>query len=476
MNISISNIYSIFISSYICNLYNNPIIILYDDTNKSSIYFSLLIQNRILIILPMAKIYRININNLNISNLDTKQNQQYVLLDCIYDIDILIKFINTELKDLICLYKIITIINYYKIDSSVLKKSFDIFYKCVFINIIDNLLYKKLDNKFVNDLVYKTLDRDHLLDIFVIPSVNTLNNFIEIQNNFVVQHVSEFYGIYFLKNKMIESFNYVNKWIKFDQKLIKYINDLDEFENIFNYYIVNDSNIVYNNYMTDAKMINYLKKFPINYLSNYNNKLYINSYFMDNFNGIINLTTSSQIIDNTLTQSIYKINDKQFIPSINLLIDDKTSSTPLGTTEFVQFPSTKVFGNLQNTYIQIMTKDNTYNVSLDNIIRLFEIIDIYDLSNKYKLIIYTNFKFNLISEFDINYLDEYLHDLTKFNINILIISVNQFKLTRYNIIDNQIKIDSLIDYNSYYNPVINSGDYLSQLYFNQIEINHNQFN
>ena len=60
-----------------------------------------------------------------------------------------------------------------------------------------------------------------------------------------------------------------------------------------------------------------------------------------------------------------------------------------------------------------------------------------------------------------------------FYIQMLIISKKQYNLKRYIIINNQLMEDNDIDINIWYNPFIKKGNFLSQIFFDDIIVYNN---
>ena len=133
IDLSINNTYSVFISSYISYFTPLiwPIIIIFDSSNKTSLYYSLYIQNKLLLI--NQKYIIINIDIVDIFNMNKLKSDlfnelnSFCILDCIYDIDKFMTFIQTNLQKKIIIKRIYTILNYYNITETKLKLFYDLF-------------------------------------------------------------------------------------------------------------------------------------------------------------------------------------------------------------------------------------------------------------------------------------------------------------------------------------------------------------
>ena len=492
INVNIKNIYSIFISSYIAYFVPNiwPIIILFDSSNKTSLYYSLFIQNKILLLDLGHQIQTIDLKIELLSTNTTNTTNMFIILDCIYDISKLLKFIETNFQNQIMnISKIYTILNYYNIDENKLKESYDILSKMEFLNIISPSIFSKLNYQYIDICLYKELDQNKLLNTFVIPDDFALNRFKEITNYFITQSVTDYYKIYFLKNKLDNAYMYVSKWSYFSNDLIKFINSLDSFDNLINYQIINNGSLVCQNYMEDIQMNIFLTHYPIIYVSNYNNTLLIDNYTMTSYNyqKKLSLLTNDKININYLTDSIYKINGTTFNPELKIINLDQESniySLKLSTTtntydinlSMYLFRSDKVVQStepidqstepIDQSTEPIGQSTEPIDKSTEQVIIKMDIIDNLDT---YCVYIYLQLKFNKLKEIPREYLK-----ISDFFIQLLIISKKQFNLKRYIILNDELLIDSDIDINIWYNPYINKGDYLSQIFFNDLNVIYNK--
>ena len=454
IDLSINNTYSIFISSYIA--YSTPlilpIIIIFDSSNKTSLYYSLYIQNKLLIINQKYMIINIDIKDLfNINKLKSdlfNEFNSFCILDCIYDIDNLMTFIQTNLQNKIIIQKIYTVLNYYNITETKLKLFYDLFLITDYINIINSSLFNQLNNQYVDKLVFKDLDQQSLLSTFVISDDKTLNRFEEIKNYFIIQSISDYYKIYFLKYNLINALIYIIKWSYFDKNLITYINSFDTFDNLINYQIINIGSLVCQNYLEDIQMKPFLSYYPIRYISNYNNILSIDEYNMNSYEYKKKLRQISYNVISTsnYSDSIYKLDGNIFEPIIiiNELIPE--------TFEYK---------------LKLKTSTDTYDICLINS-NLIE-IEIKDNLDIYKCIIYAQLKYDLLK-----YINNEYQKMDDFYIQILIIGKKQYCLKRYIIINNELLIDIDIDINIWHNPLIKKGNYRSQIFFNDLIIYYNK--
>jgi hypothetical protein len=453
LDLSINNTYSIFISSYIAyfNPLIRPLIIIFDSSNKTSLYYSLYIQNKLLLINQKYMIINIDIKDLfDVNKLKSdlfSELNTFSILDCIYDIDNLMTFIQTNLQNKIIIQKIYTILNYYNITEEKLKLFYDLFLITEYINIINTSLFNQLNNQYVDELVFKDLDQQNLLSTFVISNDKTLNRFEEIKNYFIIQSISDYYKIYFLKYNLNNAFIYILRWSYFDKKLITYINSFDTFDNLINYQIINFGSIVCQNYLEDIKMKPFLSYYPIRFISNYNNILSIDEYKMDSYEykKKLGLIFYKVIYTSNFSDSIYKLDGNIFEPIIiiNELIPE--------TLEYK---------------LKLKTSTNAYDICLigSDLIEL-EIIDNLDI---YKCIIFLQLKYDLLKDIDNEY-----QKMDDFYIQILIIAKKQYCLKRYIIVNNELLIDTDIDINIWYNPSIKKGNYRSQIFFNDLIIYYN---
>jgi hypothetical protein len=483
IDLSINNTYSIFISSYIANftplIY--PIIILFDGSNKTSLYYSLYIQNRILLINKQYNIITIDIK----INFETKLFEPYIsdkftffyILDCIYDIEKCLTYIQSNLEDKIQIAKIYSILNYFNMSEIKLKLFYYLLSKTVVINIIDYFLFKSLNNQYLTPLVYKDLDQNNLISTFVVSSDISLNNFRETKNYFIIQSVSDYYKIYFLKHNLNNSFLYVMKWNYFSYELIHFINSLDEFDNLINYQIVSVSNIVCQNYLEDLVIQPFLINYPIRYISNYNNILMIDNYIMKSFS----YQNKLKLIDNNImktsnfSDSIYKINGSVFEPLLTLDNMDPSIfkytlrlSTSNSSFNIVLYNNQSDKTNSDKTNSDKTNYDKT-NYDKTNYDKTdFYETDITDNSDIYNVKIYLQLKYDKLKTLKKEYIQ-----MEDFYIQMLIISKKQYNLKRYIIINNQLMEDNDIDINIWYNPFIKKGNFLSQIFFDDIIVYNN---
>ena len=462
IDLSINNTYSIFISSNIAYFTPLiwPIIIIFDSSNKTSLYYSLYIQNKLLLI--NQKYIIISIDIVDIFNMNKLKSElfnelnSFCILDCIYDIDKFMTFIQTNLQNKIIIKRIYTILNYYNITETKLKLFYDLFLITEYINIINSSLFNQISNQYVDKLVFKDLDPNSLLSTFIISDDNILNRFKEIKNYFIIQSISDYYKIYFLKYNLNNAFSYIMKWSYFNKNLIKYINSLDIFDNLINYQIINIGSLVCQNFLFDIIMKPFLLYYPIRYISNYNNILSIDEYNMYSYEykKKLGLIYYKKISTSNLSDSIYKLDGNIFEPiiTINELIPE--------TFEYK---------------LKIKTSTDTYDICLISKLINSDLInsdlieiEIKDNLDIYKCIIFLQLKYDLLKEIN----NEYLK-MDDFYVQVLIIGKKQYSLKRYIILDNELLIDTDIDINIWHNPSIKKGNYRSQIFFNDIIIYYN---
>jgi hypothetical protein len=497
-------------SDYIISLIDNndkkifPIIIFYDQNSNPSYYYALLINKKLLIKYSNKNIILINIskpvipietttqttqtieitqqnnlliNSLIINNINTKTNplNNFIIIDCLFDYSSLINILNeyiiynntkknensSQIVPLFQPYKIISCLNYYNINKKFMYDNFDLIYKTNFINICSN-------NKDISHLnsvqSYINLNQTDLLSLLVNTDNFSITQYNEIQNILMPQGYISFYKIYYLFQDSNSVINYINMWSNFDLILIKYINSLDEIQNLIKYNIVHDSIYIYKTAFNNTLLGYLLKIYKIYFISNYNNMLFINQYNMSNFDQIINLESNNIINTNELADTIYKIDGSYF--KLNYYLDYNC---------FLYYPK-----------IGIQIKNNIKFVKINDITNLYESIIIEQDKEQYKLLIISNFKYNFIDQIDqinqINQINQsdYLKTIDQFSnldnyyIFFIIISKYQFRISRYIIKNNQLILDDIMKINQYYNCNILESDYVSNIFINPIIIHNNK--
>lgn len=501
--------FSDYVSSYIIraqNIESYPILIFYDQTVSESYYYSLIIQNKILIENSSKSNNNINNDDLNIkkvvipinisdiligdlSNLSNLSdlniyiysliskyiNQTYnplnnfIIIDCLFDykklIDILNNFINycknqqssSQIVQLFKINFIISCLNYYNINELFIISNYDIICLTNFINICT-------ENNIKNDIdsisSYKNLNQSELTKLIVNTNNYAINQYIEIKNVFFIQKQQSFYKIYFLYNNSINAVNYVNQWNKFDNSLIKYINSIDKFQNLNKYNIIINSSYICDT-VNNKTIIGYLiKMYKINFIYNYNNNLFIDQYQMGKMNKQIMLMSNNIYNTNNLSDSIYKINGSYFNLSYYL---DFSSEYP------------KIYILSESN-----TQSNTQSVEITDITNFYKQIDINENGEYYKLIIISNFKYdqvnNIIKNININdplMIIQPMININNYYIFFIIITKHQFRITRYKINNNKLILDDKMKVNQYYNCAILESNYLSDLFLTPIIINNN---
>ena len=114
---------------------------------------------------------------------------------------------------------------------------------------------------------------------------------------------------------------------------------------------------------------------------------------------------------------------------------------------------------------------------------LYQVIDINDSGEYFKLIIFSNFKYDKIDQINninnINFIDPLLTvqpiiNVKNYYLFFLIVSKHQFRLSRYIIDKNELLLDNKMVINQYYNCSILESDYLSDLFLRPIEIYYNK--
>ena len=500
--------FSDYVSSYITKLTNiqqYPILIFYDKNIIPSYYYSLIIQNKILLSDAKKNIIPINISEINISEINISEtnstisntsttsitntnnlissligsylNKQtnilnnFIIIDCLFDysnlVDILNKFIfwskqtakPNQLIPSFQIYFILTCLNYYNIDEVFMNANYDIICLTNFININEK---NKTNFNIESVQSYKNLNQIDLINSLVLTNNVSMTQYIEIKNSFFMQKQQSFYKIYYLFNKSTGAINYISQWNKFDNTLIKYLNSIDTFSNINSYNVVSNSSYICDCVNSNTSIGYIIKIYKINFISNNANKLFIDQYQMGKMNKKVTLISNTILNTNDLpdlTDSIYKLDGSYFIPSYYLNFANKTS-----VKLYIIYGSTRQF------------------ISINDISTLYEQIDINNNGEHYKLIVMSNFKYdqictiipvNIITSNDPLLTVQPMMDLNNYYLFFIIITKHQFRISRYKITNNKLVLDSKMKTNQYYNCPILENDYLSDLFLSPIIINSN---
>jgi hypothetical protein len=265
---------------------------------------------------------------------------------------------------------------------------------------------------------------------------------------------------------------YVETWNNFDKQFIGFFNVMDEWSNIINYNTLFDAMYLKNASLMGNLMGLLIKTYKISYFYNYNNKIFIDNYCMSNMisnKKEILLITTSNYIANDLSDSIYKINGTYFALTYDLICSDSCIEI-----------NVKSINNINSM---------KYSIQISDITKFYSEIDVNDIFNdKYKLIIFSNFKYNkldeIIQKYELNptmfYNDPFITipfmtDINNYYLFFVIVTKHQFRITRYQVINNLLVIDDTMISNKYYNSAITNSDYLSDLFLSPITIYNNQY-
>lgn len=456
------------------NFLSYPILIFYDQSLTQSYYYALLIKNKILLN-NTQNVILVDLSTKNIEYsflaqyLDSKKNplNNFVIVDCLFDyaqlITILNEFINklnqTQMEQQLLIpyfqiYMIVSCLNYYNINDLFLLTYYDFICLTTFINI-----YTQNDKSYIIDTEssYKNLNQLDLLKLIVNTNNFTISQYVEIKNVFFSQKQKLFYKIYFLQYKNTNAVNYINQWDKFDSSLIKFFNKIDLWENIINYNTITDAVYICNVVLKNNQIGYLIKIYNISYVYNYNNKIFIDTYNMANMKKQVLFIDSNITKTNDLSDTIYRINGTYFTLTYNI-----------------------IFGQTYSR-IYIKSQNVTNYIDIIDITNFYQQIDIYENNEHFKLIVFSNFKYDKIEQINNNmyFTDPLLTVQPMTNINnyylfFLIISKHQFKLSRYVINNNNLILDNKMNINQYYNCAILDSEYLSDLFIQPIEIYYNK--
>lgn len=456
------------------NILSYPILIFYDQSITPSYYYALLIKNKILlnntqnVVLVDISTTIIEYNTLT-QYLNSKTNSlnNFIVVDCLFNyvqlITILSEFINKlnqlekqteQLIPYFQIYMIVSCLNYYNIDDVFLLKYYDYICLTTFINI-----YTQNDKSYVIDTAssYKNLNQLDLLKLIVNINNFSISQYVEIKNVYFNQKQKLFYKIYFLYNKNTNAINYVNQWDKFDSSFIKFFNKIDLWENIINYNTITDALYICDVVLKNNQISYLIKIYNINYIYNNNNKIFLDRYNMSNMKKQILFIESNITKTDDLSDTIYKINGNYFTLTYNIILGQPYSR------------------------IYIKSQFITNYIDIIDITNFYQQIDICDNDDRFKLIVFSNFKYDKMDKIhnNVNFTDPLLTVQPMININnyylfFLIISKHQFRLSRYVIINNNLMLDNKMIINQYYNCAILDSDYLSDLFIQPIEFYYNK--
>lgn len=466
---------STLITNNISNVSSYPILIFYDQTIMPSYYYALLIKNKILLnntqnIILIDLSNKIIDNNLLTPYVNSKTNplNYFVVVDCLFNyaqlIIILSEFANNlnfnqnkynQLIPAFQIYIMFSCLNYYNIDELFLTTYYDYICLTKFVNI-----YTQNDKSYVIDTAssYKNLNQSELLNILVKTNNFSISQYVEIKNVYFTQQQKLFYKIYFLYNKNINAVNYINQWNKFDNSFIKFFNNIDLWENIVKYKTVTDAVYICDTVLKNNQIGYIIKIYSISYVYNNNNKIFIDRYNMSNMNKQILFLESNSTTTNDLSDTIYRINGTYFTLTYNIILSQSYSR------------------------IYIKSQFVTNYIDIRDITNFYEQIDISENEEKFKLIVFSNFKYDKIEQINNNifFSDPLLTIQPMINIYnyylfFLLISKHQFRLSRYIIDNDKLILDNKMIVNQYYNCAILESDYLSDLFIQPINIYHNKF-
>ena len=178
---------------------------------------------------------------------------------------------------------------------------------------------------------------------------------------------------------------------------------------------------------------------------------------MPNMNKQILFLESNITNTDDLSDSIYRINGTYFTLTYNII--------------------------LGQTYSRIYIKSQfvTNYIDITDITNFYGQIDICENEEKFKLIIFSNFKYDKIEQINNNlfFSDPLLTiqpmtNIYNYYLFFLIISKHQFRLSRYIINNDKLILDDKIIINQYYNCSILESDYLSDLFIQPINVYYNK--
>ena len=435
------------------NTNNIPIYIYYDSSISETLYYSLLINNKLLIKDKLLNVilFDLAIDNTVITSRLNTTCQKIIIIDCVFELKVLINYIrsNNLLSNIANIY---TYLNYYNTSIIDLKDDFLIYYLCIFINIINAERLKLYSHNYETKYSYRELCKNDLIYQLVKSDEKSLSKYVEILNTYILHKYDSFYRIYFICNFHGEIIKYINLWEILDPLLISYINSFNTFDYLTKYNIINDTSFIYSNIKKMTPLYYLFIKFPIVYFSSVDEKIFINRFEIinsnDHFKSDYKIKLKSNLIYKTdqLSDSIYKITGNSFMPNISY----------------------------ENNAIIIKTSDsvNMIDLSKTNIFDLNINMYISESGEIYHLFILSNLKFNqfIYNEPDVDQIDISLID--NYYIFVLILSKHQYRLLRYVLIDNKMKLDEKLEINPWYNN-IQSSNYMSKLYFNNMDLLYN---